>query len=151
MRTNLTPKKPVSVSSVSKQSLVANLRNRVSQALKESKKQQVFGRVRVGTKGVSGFHGTDLTPRMINTIHFLSKSNGSPNRELALKVSTVLSAAREGRVEVFNYSGEHQILVNIVNGILAAEKGEVKFEFKLNSTQAKLLDKYFGLTRSRTD
>jgi hypothetical protein len=132
-----------------KQKLIASLRQRMNTSLEESKKQRVFGRVRVGTKGVSGPKGTMITQQMISRIHMLAQNKTSPNRNTALVVSAVLKATVAGDVNVQNYSGEHQVLVNIVNGILAAESKKEKVAFKLNPKQSKVLDYFYSLTLPR--
>ncbi|MEK6959129.1 MAG: hypothetical protein AABW59_03740 [archaeon] len=134
------PKKPINPAGKTRPQMMGELRQRIAkiqEAYAKSERGTLSakpGRPRLGTRG------TNWAEAKMSSIKKIAEGSGA-NCEEAHKVLKIFFDAREWGIEM--PAADHQVLTNIANNILIAEKA--RQEIRLNPNQKALLEKYYQL------
>jgi hypothetical protein len=116
---------------------IAQLRKIMAKASARGKKlPRKAGRPRLGTRG------TNFAEAKMSMIKKIAETRGINSHE-ATQVLSIFLEAHKGNISP--PAADHQVLVNIANGVLKAEK--LKQEVKLNPNQKALLEKYYRMSQ----
>ena len=115
---------------------IAELRKIMQKASERAKHPKKAGRPRFGTRG------TNFAEAKMSFIKKIAERD-SPNSHEATQILRIFLEAYKGNISP--PEGDHQVLTNIANSILKAEK--LKREVVLNPNQKSVLDKYYNMAR----
>lgn len=116
---------------------IAELRKLMAKASAKGKKlPRKAGRPRPGTRG------TQWAEAKMSMIKKIAERD-SLNSHEAIQILQIFLEAHKGNISP--PESDHQVLTNIANNILKAEKSKV--EVKLNPNQKEVLDKYYNMAR----